>query len=73
MATFKTANQFSMHIEKLAADKRMTHVDAILAFCEQHTIDPSDVASKINKSLKEKIEQDFRELNYLPKQAQLDI
>lgn len=73
MATFKTANQFSIHIEKLAAEKRMSHLDAILNFCEQHTIDPADVASKINKSLKEKIEQDFRELNYLPKQAQLDL
>jgi hypothetical protein len=27
----------------------------------------------INKSLKDKIEMNFRELNYLPKQAQLDI
>ena len=62
-----------MHIEKLASEKSMTHLDAILLFCEQHTIDPSDVAQKINKSLKEKIEQDFRELNYLPKQAQLDL
>jgi cell division ATPase FtsA len=73
MATFKTANQFSLHIERLAAEKSMTHVDAILAFCEEHTLDPSDVATKINKSLREKIEQDFRELNYLPKQAQLDL
>lgn len=73
MATFKTANQFSIHIERLASEKRMSHLDAILTFCEQHALEPSDVATKINKGLKEKIEQDFRELNYLPKQAQLDL
>lgn len=70
---FKSANEFSMHIEKLAHARRLSHLDAVLAFCSDHMIDPEDIASKINKSLKEKIEQDFRELNYLPKQAQLDM
>jgi len=70
---FKSANEFSMHIESLAAAKRLSYLDAVLSFCAEHMIDPEDVASKINKSLKEKIEQDFRELNYLPKVAQLDL
>lgn len=70
---FKSSNEFSLHIEKIAYNKRLSHLDAVLSFCSDHMIDPEDVASKINKSLKEKIEQDFRELNYLPKQAQLDM
>lgn len=70
---FKTANEFSMYIEGVAADKRITHLDAVLQFCEQHFIEPDEISSKINKSLKEKIANDFRELNYLPKQAQLDV
>jgi hypothetical protein len=70
---FKTANEFSMHIEQLAVDKRVSHLDAVLMFCEEHYLEPSDIASKITKSLKAKIENDFRELNYLPKQAQLDV
>jgi hypothetical protein len=70
---FKSANEFSMHIEQMAADKRLTHLEAVLLFCEQHLLEPSDIASKITKSLKAKIEHDFRELNYLPKQAQLDV
>ena len=71
--SFKSANEFSLHIEKLAVEKRMTHMESVLFFCEMYMLEPSDVASKINKSLKEKIEQDFRDLNFLPKQAQLDV
>lgn len=70
---FKTANEFSMHIERMAAEKRLTHLEAVLAFCSQHFLEPDEVSSKINKSLRDKIENDFRELNYLPKQAQLDV
>ena len=70
---FKTANEFSMHIESLASTKKMTHLEVVLMFCKEHYIDPDDIASKITKSLKSKIENDFRELNYLPKQAQLDV
>lgn len=70
---FKTANEFSLHIESLASKMRITHMEAVLLFCEQHYLEPKDVSSKINKSLKEKIEVDFRNLNYLPKQAQLDV
>lgn len=70
---FKTANEFSMHIEQIASDKRISHLDAVLAFCQEHYLEPSDIASKITKSLKAKIEEDFRELNYLPKKAQLDL
>ena len=73
LPVFKSSNEFSLHIEHVALEKRLTHLEAVLQFCSQHTIDPDDIASKINKSLKDKIEQDFRDLNYLPKKAQLDI
>ena len=70
---FKSANEFSMHIEKIAATKQITHMEAVLEYCAQYMIEPDEITSKISKSLKEKIEQDFRNLNYLPKQAQLDV
>jgi NADP-dependent 3-hydroxy acid dehydrogenase YdfG len=70
---FKTANEFSLHIEHLVRDKNMSHMDAVLKYCEENFLEPEDIASLVNKSLKEKIEMNFRDLNYLPKQAQLDI
>jgi hypothetical protein len=48
-------------------------MDAVLDYCKENYLEPADVASLINKSLKDKIEMDFRELNYLPKQAKLDV
>ena len=71
--SFKSANEFSIHIEKTVLERRITHLEAVLEFCDRHMIDPSEIASKVNKSLKEKIEHNFRELNFLPKQAQIDI
>ena len=73
LPVYRTANEFSLHIEKLASEKQMTHMEAVLEFCDNYKLEPSDISSKISKSLKAKIEQDFRDLNYLPKLAQLDI
>lgn len=70
---FKTSNEFSLHIERTAREKRINHMDAVLDYCKENFVEPEDIASLINKSLKDKIEMDFREANMLPKQAQLDI
>jgi hypothetical protein len=60
-------------MEKMAREKRMSHMDAVLQYCQENFLEPEDVASLINKSLKDKIEMDFREANMLPKQATLDV
>jgi hypothetical protein len=70
---FKTSNEFSLFIEQQAKANRMTHMDAVLEYCRVNFLEPEDVAKLINKSLKDKIEMDFRDVNMLPKQAQLDI
>lgn len=70
---FKTSNEFSLFIEQTAKDKRMSHMDAVLQYCKDNFLEPEDITSLINKSLKDKIEMDFREANMLPKQATLDV
>ena len=70
---FKNSNEFSLYIEQLVKEKRVSHMDAVLEYCKENYLEPEDVKSLINKSLKEKIEMNFRDLNYLPKQAQLDV
>ena len=70
---FRSSNEFSLHIEKSARERRMSHMDAVLEYCKENFLEPEDVVSLINKSLKDKIEMDFREANMLPKQAQLDV
>lgn len=70
---FKNSNEFSLHIEKMTIEYRLTHMEAVLKYCADNMLEPEDIASKINKSLKDKIEINMRELNYLPKQASLDL
>ena len=70
---FKSSNEFSLFIEQQARTKRMTHMDAVLEYCKENYLEPEDIASLVNKSLKDKIEMDFREANMLPKQATLDV
>ena len=70
---FKNAAQFSLHIEQMASDKRMTHMEAVLKYCADNFIEPDEIKSLINKTLRDKIEIDMREANLLPKQAALDV
>lgn len=70
---FKNSNEFSLHIEQMVKEKRISYMDAVLDYCKENYLEPDDVAKLISKSLKDKIEMNFRELNYLPKQAQLDV
>ena len=62
-----------MEIENIAKEKRITHMEAILWHCNKQGIEPDTVTSLISKSLKEKVEANARELNFLPRQAQLPV
>ena len=70
---FETANEFSMFIESLAADKKLNVVDTILEYCEENYIEPEEITKLINKSLKDKLEISFIDMNYLPKHSTLDF
>ena len=70
---FKTANEFSLYIEDVVKNKKQPYMDAVLDYCKENYLEPKDIVSLINKSLKDKIGNEFREQNYLPKQAQLDV
>ena len=62
-----------MNIEKIVQEKRITHMEAVLWYCSQEGIEPDTVSPLISKALKEKIEANARELNFLPRQAKLPI
>ena len=68
-----TPKKFSMRIEKLAKDSESTYLDALLDYCEKNSVEPEQVKPLITKSLKEKLEVNARELNFLPKVATLPI
>ena len=69
---FKNTTEFSLHIESIAAKKRICHMDAVLDYCAENFLEPEDIVSLVSKSLKDKIEMDMRENIYLPKTAMLE-
>ena len=69
----QSAKSFSLEVEKLALEKKITHMEAVLWYCSQEGIEPDTVSPLISKALKEKIEANARDLNFLPRQAQLPL
>jgi|TARA_B100001996_G_scaffold372873_1_gene349727 hypothetical protein len=69
----QTSKTFSLEIEKMAKEKNLTHMDAVVEYCSSKGVEPESVTRLISKSLKDKIEANARDLNYLPNQAKLPI
>jgi hypothetical protein len=70
---FDNSKEFSLHIEKVVKDKRISHMDAVLYYCKENFIEPEDIKKLINKSLRDKIKVNATDLNYFPKPATLDL
>jgi len=70
---FNSPKEFSLYIEGIVKDRKISHMDAVLEYCKENFIEPEDIKKLINKSLKDKIKVNATELNYFPKPATLDI
>ena len=68
-----TSKTFSLKIEQIALEKNITHMEAVLWYCEQEGLEPDSLKPLISKALKEQIEANARDLNFLPKCAQLPL
>ena len=60
-----TTKKFSLEIEDLVKTKHVPYMDAVIMFCEAKDIEPERIARFIDKSMKEKIQNEAEELNYL--------
>jgi len=69
------SKEFSLKIESIVREKRITYMDAVVWYCEQNEIDTGTVSSMINKSLKEKIKIEAQEKNMVkfPKTGKLPL
>tara|TARA_B100001173_G_scaffold163606_1_gene141642 strand:- start:8 stop:232 length:225 start_codon:yes stop_codon:yes gene_type:complete len=69
----QTSKTFSLEVEKIAKEKNITHMEAVLEHCKDQQLEPDSVTRLITKSLKDKIEANARDLNFIPRQAKLPI
>ena len=66
--------KFYQKIEVIKKEKPdMSYIDAVVWYCEQNDIEIETVGKFISKVLKEKIESEARDLNYLPKVGKLPV
>ena len=71
---FFCPSRFAQEIEELVQVNRdMNYIDAIVHFCEKHSLDLESVPKLISKPLKEKIKCDALELNFMKKTSRAKI
>ena len=66
--------KFYQKIETIKKAKPdMSYIDAVVWYCDENDIEIETVNKFISKTLKEKIESEARDLNYLPKVGKLPV
>ena len=71
---FFCPTRFAQEIEQLVLiNKDMNYIDAIVHFCEQHSLDLESVPKLISKPLKEKITCYAQELNFMKKTSRAKL
>jgi hypothetical protein len=62
-----------MIIESFVQNKRCSYMDAIVLYCEENEMEVESAAKLLNTRIKEKLEVEFMELNYIPKVNTLPV
>ena len=69
---FLTKSKFTKLIEATVADMKIPYMDAILHVCNKNNIEPEDVKKFISPVIKDKLEAEAMDLNFLPKKTSID-
>lgn len=73
MTEIMTSQKFSLLIEQIVLDKKCSYMDAILLYCDKHEMEIESAAKLVNIKIKQQLEIEYGELNFLPKAAALPI
>ena len=60
-------------IEEMVIEKNVTYMDACLEYCKDNNVEPESLGRLINKALKQKIQVEAENLNFLPKSSSLPV
>jgi len=69
---FLTKSKFAKLVESTVSELKIPYMEAVLYLCEKNDIEPEDVKKFISPIIKDKVEAEAMNLNYLPKTASLD-
>jgi len=68
-----TKNKFTKMVEDTVRVKRLSYIDAIVHLSEQHNIEMEDIRKYISLSIKNKLEVEAQNLNFMPKGNTLPV
>jgi len=69
---FLTKSKFTKLIENAVVNLRIPYMDAIIKVCETNNIELEDIKKFISPVIKDKLEVEAMDLNYLPKKNPID-
>lgn len=69
---FLTKSKFTKLVEATVNEFKLSYMDAILYLCEKNQLEPEDMKKFVSPIIKDKLEAEAMQLNFLPKQNTLD-
>lgn len=70
---FLTKQKFVKLIEDTVHKTRMTYMDAVISVCQENEVELEDVRKFITPIIKDKIQAEAMNLNFLPRQNTLPV
>jgi hypothetical protein len=70
---FRSPNEFSLHIEEQVSRHKIGYMDAVIQYCEEVDIDIESISKLINQSLKDKIQYEAEENNFMKRRGKLPL
>lgn len=70
---FRSPNEFSLYIEEKVLQDSIGYMDAVIAYCNDVDIDVEAVTKLINQSLKDKIQIEAEDQNYMRSRGKLPL
>ena len=71
--SFLTPTKFSTLIEEMVQEKHLSYMDACLEYCKDNNVEPESLGRLVNKALKQKIQVEAENLNFLQKSSSLPL
>jgi len=60
-------------VENVVHEKRLSYIEAVINICNENNLEVEDVSKYITGIIKDKIEAEARNLNFLPRQNMLPV
>jgi hypothetical protein len=70
---FRSPNEFSLYIEEKVLREKIGYMDAVIQYCEEIDIEIESISKLINQSLKDKIQNEAEENNFMKPRGKLPL